>query len=186
MRYGKIYKFLIIAIGICIVLSIIQKQRNSSNVIRETIASPQHEIYKDVSLTKETGKEQIKTKETEVTETTETKFEYPDISEIVPEESLSPENYTLYEDDIQTDCYFVNTENTIDVTGILPLYAQGTLVEATQIWLNQNGYGSGEIKCLDGTVQRTEEQVTFQGESENMIIVFTYSFDSKTWRLEKG
>lgn len=186
MRYGKIYKFLIIAVGICIVLSIIQKQRNSSNVIRETITASKHEINNDVSLSKETSKEQMEKKETEVTETTETKFEYPDISETVPEESLSPEIYTLYEDDIQTDCYFVNTENTIDVTGILPLYAQGTLIEATQIWFNQNGYASGEIKCLDGTVQRTEEQVTFQGESTNIIIVFTYSFDSKTWRLEKG
>lgn len=172
---------LIIAVGICLIIFLIQKQYKPSEADQETIGVTKSEKNEESSFTPNvTEKEKTEPEDMKVT------VEYPDVSEIIPDESLSPEIYSPYEDDIQKECYFTNTENTIDVTGILPLYAQGILTEATQIWFNQNGYASGEIKCLDGTVQKTEEFVSFKAESADMIIVFTYKFDSRTWKIERG
>lgn len=186
MKYGKLYKALIIITGICLILSVIKKQH------RAPTSEPKN-VYQDtVELAKRQEKEDNSTGEKELaedpaeTEKINSAAEYPDISETVPDESICLENFSPYEDDIQIDCYFTNTENTIDAKGVLPLYAQGTLIEAAQIWFNQNGLTSGEIKCIDGSVQKTENSISFKAESSDIIILFTYNLDGRTWKIDRG
>jgi len=186
MKYGKLYKALIIIAVICLIFSVIKKQH------RTPIKEPQNVYQNTVESTKRVEKEDsssgVKELDEDQAEAEKTKSaaEYPDISETVPEESICLEKFSPYEDDIQIDCYFTNTENTIDAKGVLPLYAQGTLIEAAQIWFNQNGLTSGEIKCIDGSVQKTENSISFKAESSDMIILFTYNLDGRTWKIERG
>ena len=186
MKYGKLYKALIIIAVICLIFSVIKKQhrtpiKESQNVYQNTVESTKR-VEKDDSSSgvKELDEDQAEAEETKST------AEYPDISETVPDESICLENFSPYVDDIQIDCYFTNTENTIDARGVLPLYAQGTLTEAAQMWFNQNGLMSGEIKCIDGSVQKTENSISFKAESSDMIILFTYNLDGRTWKIERG
>lgn len=186
MKYGKLYKALIIVTGICLIFSVIKKQHRTpikepKNVYQDTVESTKRVEKEDSSSgVKELDEDQTKTEETK------SAADYPDISETIPDESICLENFSPYEDDIQIDCYFTNTENTIDAKGVLPLYAHGTLIEAAQIWFNQNGLTSGEIKCIDGSVQKTETSISFKAESSDMIILFTYNLDGRTWKIDRG
>lgn len=186
MKYGKLYKALIIIAVICLIFSVIKKQHRDptnepKNVYQDTMKSTKREEKEDSSSgVKELAEDPV------VTEEIKSAADYPDISKTVPDESICMENFSPYEDDIQIDCFFTNTENTIDAKGVLPLYAQGTLAEATQIWFNQNGLTSGEIKCIDGSVQKTENSITFKAESADMIILFKYNLDGRTWKIDRG
>ncbi len=183
MKYGKLYKALIIVAGICLILFAIKRLYHPPRVEQETI-----EVNKSMKTDKsERSKSALRETEEDQKNAEGKKIvvEYPDVAETLQDESICPENYSPY-DDIQIGCYFTNTENTIDVNGVLPLYAQEILPEATQIWFDQNGLTTGEIRCLEGTVQKAENKISFKAESSDMIILFIYKLDSRTWHIERG
>lgn len=186
MKYGKLYKALIIAAGICFLLFAMKRLYKSprdeqKNMYQETVELNKGMKSEGSSFgLRETDEDQRNAEETKLV------TEYPNVADTFPDESICPEDYSPYDDDIQIDCYFTNTENTIDVNGVLPLYAQEILPEATQIWFDQNGLTAGEIKCLEGTVQKTGNEVSFKAESVDMIILFIYKVDSRTWHIERG
>jgi hypothetical protein len=186
MKYGKLYKALIIAAGICFISFALKRLYKPPRVEQENMYHETVELNRGIkhegsnSGLRETDEEPGNAEETKIV------AEYPDIAETLPDESVCPENFSPYDDDIHIDCYFTNTENTIDVNGILPLYAQEILSDAAQIWFDQNGLTAGEIRCLEGSVQKTENEISFKAESADMIILFTYNLESRTWHVERG
>lgn len=134
---------------------------------------------------KETEDSKEKESETEQNDYLETAT-YPEES-IIPEDQITPEKYTQY-DEIPLECYFTNTENTIDAGDVLPLYAHSTIVKKTQIYLNEQGMVAGELYCVDGSVVQNGEKTSFQVicvDAENQKIELTYYRSGKTWSFRK-
>lgn len=182
MRYGKLYKVLFITLGICFIFLAIKREY-------KTLPPEEQSLHKDKILTSRLEEDRTKVfdqeiKTSEIKET-ESMVVYPDVSETISEESIAPERYSPYGDDIQIDCYFTNTENTIDSKDVLPLYAQETLTEAAQRWFNENSIAVNEIKCIDGTVLKEENSISFKVESSGLVFLFIYDLESRSWSIEK-
>lgn len=151
MRYGNVYKILILLFGIGFLALIYIRLFGA-----EDLNNNQPIQYTQEDFTKNGAGDYVEpvepkpeSKSENVDYTVET---YPDIAQTVPEENIFPEAITLAPDDITTSCYFSNTENVIDA--VLPLYAQKILVTEMQKWLNEQGMSDiEELLCIEGSFQ---------------------------------
>ena len=179
MKYGNVYKVLILLFGIAF-LSLVyiklfikeepHEDLNNSQAIQET------QEY----TTEMNGAAEISNSENDAAEYTVEA--YPDI-ETIPEENISPEAVTFSPEDIVATCYFTNSENVIDA--LLPLYAQEILVDSMQKWLNEQGMGdTEELRCIDGSFSEEENRMIFKVEAEKVSIICIYNTERRTWKFE--
>lgn len=176
MKYGNVIKSGMIMIVILFVVGLISQchQRSEENTIPEEISSTT--IFQD-------DKEKLSESEKIESMYLETAT-YPEKTNA--EETITPEIYTSY-GEMPIECYFTNTETTIDAANALPLYAHASIIEKTQIYLNNQGVKAQELHCIDDSVMRDGEWTSFQArcvDAENQIITLTYHRDSKTWTFD--
>lgn len=183
MRYGNVYKILILLFGIGFLALIYIRLFGA-----EDLNNNQPIQYTQEDFTKNGAGDYVEpvepkpeSKSENVDYTVET---YPDIAQTVPEENISPEAITLAPADITTSCYFSNTENVIDA--VLPLYAQKILVTEMQKWLNEQGMSDiEELLCIEGSFQEEEYNMIFQVAADNeKTITCKYNTEKRTWKFE--
>lgn len=177
MKYGNVYRILIIGALAAMVLSLSMRffrknpEENKSSIAAQTETA----IESEDALTEETEKSQ------------ETMAIYPD--EVEAEGgNTQPEIYSPWEEEDYTACYFTNTENTIDVDSTLPVGAQGRLTDDAQRYLDSEGIKAIELRCIDGTVITEGPETSFQVQCDDVgktIIVMTYDRNLHTWTFKR-
>ena len=177
MKYGNVYRILIIIALAAIVLSLSMRffRRNPEENKNSIAAQTETAIESEGALTEETEKSQ------------ETMATYPD--EVEAEGgNTQPEIYSPWEEEDYTACYFTNTENTIDVDSTLPVGAQGRLTDDAQRYLDSEGIKAIELRCIDGTVITEGPETSFQVQCDDVgktIIVMTYNRNLHTWTFKR-
>ena len=102
------------------------------------------------------------------------------------EVEAEPEAYYPYGE--MPECYFSNTANTIDAGGVIPVSAQGTLVESAQKYLRDQGITAQELRCIDDSVTYDGPRTSFQVQcvdADDIIITITYDRDIHVWQFER-
>ena len=122
MKYGNIYKVLIMAV-LAVLLSLSMRLLKIPKRVRSRLCSPE--------TATELTEEDI-TAETERNQTT--MATYPDEVE-AKKGNTQPKYIRRGRKRDYTACYFTNTENTIDVDSTLPVGAQGRLTDDAQRYL---------------------------------------------------
>lgn len=174
MKYGNLYKFLVI-MGVAIVLLSLSIRFFKKNTSNERIP-----IEHTSTLESETDIISVETPED-----TTPAYTYSDNA--AGEEEIQKEQYSPWED-TGTTCYFTNTEKTIDVGNILPVNAQGQLVEDTQNYLNREKINAKELRCIDGSVMTEGAVTSFRvqcDDKKHTIITMTYDRDLHTWAFKQ-
>lgn len=180
MRYGNVYKILILLFGIGFLALIFikffgEEDLNNSQPIQYTQQTfTEREVGAYVAPNSELESETVDY-------TVET---YPDMVQTIPEENISPEAITLSPEDIVVSCHFSNSENVIDA--VLPLYAQEILVAEMQKWLNEQGMSdTEELWCVDGSFKEDGYNMVFQVAVDNdKTITCKYNTEKRTWKFE--
>ena len=176
MKYGNIYKVLIMAVLAAIILSLSMRLFKNPKESKKPIVQPE--------TAAELTEEDI-TAETERNQTT--MATYPD--EVEAEGgNTQPEIYLPWEEEDYTTRYFTNTENTIDVDSTLPVGAQGRLTDEAQRYLDSEGIKAIELCCIDGTVITEGLETSFQVQCDDVgktIIVMTYNRNLHTWTFKR-
>lgn len=176
MKYGNIYKVLIMAVLAAIILSLSMRLFKNPEESKEPIVQPE--------TAAELTEEDI-TAETERNQTT--MATYPDEAE-AEGGNAQPEIYSPWEEEDYAACYFTNTENTIDVDSTLPVGAQGRLTDDAQRYLDSEGIKAIELRCIDGTVITEGPETSFQVQCDDVgktIIVMTYDRNLHTWTFKR-
>jgi hypothetical protein len=181
MRYGNIYKILILLFSIGFLALIFiklfgEKDLNNSQPIQYT----QEAFTESEARAYETPNSGVESENVDYTVET-----YPDMAQTIPEEKISPEAITLFPDDIVVSCYFSNSENVIDA--MLPLYAQEILVVEMQKWLNEQGMSDiEELWCIDGSFKEEGNNMFFQvaANKTDKTITCKYNTEKRTWKFE--
>lgn len=114
---------------------------------------------------------------------------YPDagVEEWAEAQEMKPEIYAPWEGG-ETSCYFVNTETTIDAGGVLPVNAQGRLIEETQKYLDGEQIEATELYCIDQSVRREGANISFLvqcDDANHTLLTITYNRDLHTWTFKK-
>lgn len=181
MKYGRIYKAIIVLIAAFLVVSVgarVFGHRQAKDQEPEAVSeSEMSSIVQEKSDTKEI--EDYTGKELHGGNITYNEEIYP-LESTVNDESLQSEAYSPYDDELQT-YYFTNTENTIDVNGVLPLEAHESLGETASAYLRLWEITEKELYCIDGSVKVDEVETTFQVAAGDTIITMTYNKDRHIW-----
>lgn len=177
MKYGNFYKWAIIILVLLIFLAVLRFNRTHMDN-RNKGTAPESTEYIPVPKSEADADKNPENEQ-------QTEISYPDMKEVVPETELCPEGFTISVDDIEINCYFTNTAATIDIDGILPLYAQGILPKTAQKWINDKGYSAEEFRCIDGSIESDQETVSFKAQYNDLIVLFTYIKNERRWQLQQ-
>lgn len=183
MKYGAIYKVILILCAILVLISVgLVWSRWESRHMAERESREQTQSSVGAYEKQEKGAPQISLEA--VTEDIEetTIFQFPE--ESISDEQLEPDGYSPWGE--LPRCYFVNTENTIDVRNALPVNALARLADDTQQYLDENGINATELYCIDGSVKTDGAETSFQVQCEDgRIITMIYSRDLHFWSFKQ-
>lgn len=188
MKYGNFYKFVILLGAILLVAALGMKcfadktgKQNQGELVVTSNRDPDQNQIQD----QDQNQIQIQDQITTIGESSIADFTYPE-EPTIREEEIEPEMFSPYES--VTQCYFTNTEATIDVMGVLPINAQGSLVESTQKYLDEQEIPAQELYCLDDSVKTKDTETSFQVKCidiDNLVITITYNRDRQLWLFTK-
>ena len=171
MKYGKLYKILILIAAALVVVSLgIRLFKKQPSMEQPSIEQPTMEQSNEIESV-EGGKDKG----------SRASASYP-AETGAPDEKIEPEEYAPWEGTVNR-VYFVNTENTIDRGDVLPVNAQGRLVEAAQAYIDEVGIDAQELYCIDDSVTTEGGETSFQVRCDDggTIITMTYNRDMHTW-----
>lgn len=176
MENGRLYKALLLLFLVAVVVSC---------VFQLTKKQERNKREPELSITRNTAEHPVETESKyppgsapeEIKET----ITYPEYANNLREEDLNPEAYSPYSN-MEIKCYFTNTEDTLDKPGAFPLKAQGRLSEDMQLFLNEQGSATEELRCIDGSLQDNSFEV--QSVETNERIKVTYLSDIEIWKFK--
>ncbi|MCC2820999.1 hypothetical protein LK537_27265 [Lachnoclostridium pacaense] len=187
MKYGKLYKILILMAAALVVVSLgIRLFKKQPSMEQPSMERPSVEqpIMERPSV-EQSSMEQSSMEQPIMEQSSQASVSYP-AETGAPDEEIEPEQYAPWEGTVNR-VYFVNTENTIDRGDVLPVNAQGRLVEAAQAYIDEVGIDAQELYCIDDSVITEGGETSFQVRCDDggIIITMTYNRDMHTWSFEK-